>query len=348
MSDDDKVVAGLAGCLHGCPAAVDAALALLHLCTSTVTVDTHLVMHMPAIAALAAKHIVAVRLMQHMIDRSAEAEEAVFDHALPVLVQRGHTCRTSVHLMRCMAGKYPRAVVRCGGLLMIMLANSAVPSTIIRLYKATRQPDTDQEVLAFMHCRMELPERAEDTMRRVLAAEKKPVRAIFAAAFDLARTPAFKPRAPELPDFDTRHDGTLELVPADAEETVTVLLAPIARAAPFVDACARNDGAHTLQVPLRETHLPALVRALYYDKMSDDRDTLHALAELGHMWCAPRLVHRCIDTLAIFTDFWEIADLAGDWPEVKELLRFFALDAFADLAQSDRAHELNDFIWTCK
>lgn len=346
--DNDMVVEGLAGCLHTRLAAVDAASALLHLCTSTLVVDTHLVQHMPAIAALAVQYGVAVRLMQHMVDRSALAEEAVFDHALPVLVQRGQGCRYSVHLMRSMANKYPRAVVRCGGLLMIMLAGGAVPSAILRLYEATQQPDTDQEVHAFMHCRMQLPEHVEETMCRVLTTKPAAVRALFATAFVLARTPTFKPLAPALPDFDIQHDGTLQLVPSSPGEVITVLLAPVARAVPFIDAYARNDGGSTLQVPLQAKYLPMLVRALYYDDMPDDCEALRILAQLGHMWCAPRLVYRCVDTLALYTDFWQIVDLAADWPEVKELLRFFALDAFVDLAQADRAHELNDFIWTCK
>lgn len=348
-ADDGTVLQALVSCLSPCcTAAVDATRALLHLCTRSSSIDAWLVEHVPTIAHLAACHAVAVHLMQHMVDRSAAAEEAIFHHALPDIVRRGPKCRESVHLMRCMSAKYPRAVVRCGGLAMIILSGSAVPSTILRLYQATRQPECDQEVLGFMHCRMELPDRAERTMRTVLAKEAAPVRVLFANAFDMARAPVFRPRAPPLPDFDTQHAGTLLLTPADSPDATAVLLAPIARAAPFVDACARNGGGGRIEVPLHARHLPALVRALCYDDIPDDVDTLYALASLGHMWCAPRLVHYCIEKLALFEPFWHLADLAQEWVEAKALLRFLALEAFPDLAAEDRAPELNDFIWTCK
>ena len=140
---------------------------------------------------------------------------------------------------------------------------------------------------------------------------------------------------------------------ADDDEARTVaLLAPLARAAEFVAAHARQAARKPIHVPLLAKHMPALVHALCYDQipaMQMDRETLAALAELGHMWCAPRLVYRCVDALLALADFWDVFDLAAEWPEATGLLRFRAIWHLPDFAAHDRAHEIIDIVgWTCR
>ena len=350
VPNDDTVVAALCHLLHDRSTNDRAAQALLSLCRGTPAIELHVIEHVPSIAALARQHVSGVRLLQHIADRSLDAEDAIFDHALPALVARGPGCVAGVALLRTMAVRFPRALVRSGGLRVLLLAGGPVPSSVTHMYHSSGGAVTDDKVLAFMRCRLELPEFVEDTMRRVLASEDVPVRQLFANAFELARAPVFRPAAPALPDFDLQHVGTVDLVPADVAQATTVLLAPLARAAPFVEAHARNDAGVPVPVPLPAQQVTALVRALCYDDLpaDDTGDTLYALAEVGHFWCATRLVHHCIDALARQGDFWRVADLARDWPEARELLRFAALDCFPELAVHERAHELNDFIWTCK
>lgn len=337
--DDDQVVRAAAACLHhDAITATVAAEVLPTLATAGHIIDHLLVPYVPALATLVPTNPAAVHLLVHMIDRSVDAEEAVFDHALHAVVARGHSCAVSVRLVRAMSTPYPRAVVRCGGLTMLMRARGPAPSAITALYRRAAAPDeNDNEVLAFMHCRMEMPPRTMEVMARHWTSWSPALKGIYAAAFDMALGPVARPPPPALPDFNVHHTGTVNLVPADGGEAITVLLAPLARASAFVDAHVRNDPGVALEVPLTERHLEGLVRALLYDEVPHDAETRAALAELGHMWCAPHLVHRCVAEM----DIWTLIDMgAADWPEAQPLMRCHALENLVDMAAHARANEL--------
>ena len=126
-----------------------------------------------------------------------------------------------------------------------------------------------------------------------------------------------------------------------------MLLGPLARAAGFVAARHRQrpeDG--VVEVPVHATCSPCC--ALLYDELpADCTETLAVLAEVGNMWCAPRLTYFAVDALTACMGFFDVFDLAGDWPEVRPLLRYHAIEFLPCLAKDPRVAELADILWTC-
>lgn len=317
-----------------------AAQATYALCTDA----TWLAPHALALAELVPYGETAVRILRLMPEHAA--------CALPQLVERGPMCAASVALVHAIAELEPLAVVQQGGLTMLMLAGySNVPCAIIELYTYEDiTPTGANEALAYMCCRMELPETGvHDVMRFVMDHEQPGVRAIFADAYDMARTQQSIPTTPSLPDFDTELVGTITLVPADSNTVkTTLLLAPVARAAAYIAAHVRQHPNQDIAVPIRSKYMEPFLRALLYDDIPhDDALALAVLAEIANMWCAPRLLHLCIEVLTTLIPFWDLFNLAGNWPQAQEQMRYLAMEYLPDIAQDTRITELSDILWTC-
>lgn len=345
--DDMCAIEGLTMCLHDSRAAVRLAAVqvLRQLCTQEYYATHYLLPNCGAIVADPQYTAAHSRLLLHLVLSVPIASDTVV-HALPIVVARGPSCPDSTLLVHELAHKHPRTVVRQGGLTMMLLAEASVPREIMRLYlQSAALPQGDDEVLAYMYCRLELPSNYQGAMLRAFRDQPAPVRALYAETYVGARGLQDNPSVPRLPDFDVAHTGTVEMVDA-AGETCTGLLGPLARASAFIEARARHPGPHSpLSVPLAgET----VLRALCYDELPEDTESLVVLAELGNMWCAPALVHHCITRLVQRASFWVVMDLAGQWEQARGLLCYHALERLVTLAKHERAPELADMLWTCR
>lgn len=314
--------------------------ALRQLCTRQYLAMHYVLPHCGAVMAdplFAAEH---ARFLLHLAQLVPVASAQLVD-ALPLVVANGPSCADSVDLVQLLARDHPRAVARQGGLAMLLCAAVRVPCEITECYLQAEDHAEDDDALAYMHCRCELPSNAQRAMRRAFQCQPAPVRALYAAAYLGARLGSPRPPAPELPDFDVTHAGTVEMVDS-AGQTCTGLLAPLARAAEFIAAHARHEHALPLQVPLDGR---LVLRALCYDELPEDTASLTALAELGNMWCAPRLVYHCIHQLVQRVSFWLLMDLAGQWTQARSLMRYYALKRLTTLARHERAPELAEMLW---
>jgi hypothetical protein len=272
-------------------------------------------------------------------------DEANLSAALPALVTRGWHSESAVRAIGAIAVSNPHEVVRSGGLTTLLVKVGMAPDAIVSLYREDRACTCDHEVLAYMHCRVDLPPGADDTMRRIFNTSPMDVIHLYAKTYDLARPHINAPPWPILPAFDLAHVGAVQLVSADGEAHVT-LLAPIARAAGFVSAHARSEPGAPIKVPLTGAKTVELLNALMYDEYPTDNDSLTALATVANMWCAPTVVHHCIDRLARDGDIYGTVELAGDWPAVAGLLRYHCKCRLSELeGWYGRPEALARLIW---
>ena len=303
-----------------------------------------LIPHVAALAELVRFGTSAVHLL------SLIPEFAI--NALPELVNRGPTCSQSLQLVRKLAESYPERIVDSGAFKMLVLGNCEIPKELCALYDADcEKPTTMDQLLAYMHCRMALPEDSgHKLMKHVMHTQQAGVRALFANTYDLARhaDSYVEPTAKSLDDFDKSLTGTIYLVAEDHTDTrLCVLAAPLARAAPYVAAHLRQSSSDEILVPLRSDQIESFFRALVYDDIPDENiETLRSFAIVANMWCAQRLTHKCVAVLAKCLPFWELYELVADWQDVRDLLRFWALEYLPDLAKEDKITELDDILWT--
>jgi len=343
------IIQGMVRCLvdeHPMRARMAALQSLINLCTHTFHIKEYLIPVLPTIVALLPRGPSAARLLLVMVDTLDDDTD--FSAALPALVARGSACGDSMRAICAIACHAPQEVVRAGGMALLLLTDLDIvyPDAVRRLYETDVPCFCDDEVLAYMGCRLQLPPGADTTMRRTVALGSVPLRVLYARTYHVARSDMHEPPLPQLPDFDVACCGTVEMVPADGSAAVVVPLAPLARTAGFIAAHTRSAPAAPIQVPLIAPYMVALMRALLYDEMPVDDDALLALAAVAHMWCAPRLAHSCVSVLLYSGyDFYRTIDLAGTWPEVQELLRYHALERLSSLVVHDRAAELADIAW---
>ena len=314
-----------------------AAQALMLLCTDNLWLGPHVM----ALVALVPHGPSPVRVLSLMPDRAAPA--------IPELVKRGPGCNVSVALLRLIAEHHPRQIVVQGGFTVLMRAGMCASAKVLALFQGDPPPPQSiHEALAYMHCTMTLPPGVESIMCCAMNCTCTSTRAMFAVTYDMARDTAnnVKPAPPCLPDFDPKHTGLIELVPADSSDTTTVLLAPLARAASYIAAHDRQVVGHTIEVAAEAKLLPKLLRALLYDELpTEDTLSLVAIAELANMWCAPRLQFLAVDALIPCMGFYELFAIVGQWPDVQDLLRYHAIEFLPCLAKHEKVHDLRALLW---
>jgi hypothetical protein len=265
--DQCPVIEALVECMESSPLPVRlaAAGALGTVCDTRCLVRAYLAPCVATIADLVPHGSEASALVCHIIRRVGD--EANLSVALPALVLRGWHSESAVRAIGAIAVDNPCEVVRSGGLTTLLIKVGMAPDAIVSLYREDRACTCDHEVLAYMHCRVDLPPGADDTMRRIFNTSPMDVIHLYAKTYDLARPHIDAPPWPILPAFDMDHVGTVQLVSADGEAHMA-LLAPIARAAGFVAAHARNEPGTPIKVPLTSAKTVELLNALMYDSVA--------------------------------------------------------------------------------